>query len=106
MRVTEINRDELENIISTSEKKVVVELYTPWCGLCKIFAEIFEETAAAAPDCEFYKINAEAVEDVAEKHNISKVPAMLVFENGKLKMSFVWLVAPSSKEELMEIIYG
>ena len=94
--VKEVQKDEFKNIILGD--KVVVDCYASWCGPCKMLAPIVEELSDELKDIQFYKLDVDALEDIAYEYRIMSIPTLLVFEKGNLTKT---LVGFKTKEELL-----
>ena len=67
------------------ENKAIVYLSASWCGPCKVFSPIVEETMKNFPDINYNKLMLEEdTEEFAVKYNIRNVPTILFFNNGEL----------------------
>ena len=62
---------------------VVVDFWAPWCGPCKMFAPIFEETSKEQPGIAFVKVNTEAEPELAQRMGIRAIPTLMYFQDGK-----------------------
>ena len=66
---------------SATNKKVLVDVYTDWCGWCKkLDRDVYSDTrvAAALKDVIPVKVNAEkGGEDVARRYNVEGFPTIL-----------------------------
>lgn len=83
MGVTEIKKyPELTKALAT-KNLVVLDCFTSWCGPCKKIAPMLEELAKEYPGTDFYKVNIETVEQVAEKFEIKSIPTIIYFYDGK-----------------------
>ena len=102
MKVIEIKQEELEEKIKNANGKVLVDCYADWCGPCKMLAPIIEELANDTQNCEFYKINIDTAQDVAEKYEIMSIPTLLLFENNSLKEKSVGFKSRSELEEFIK----
>lgn len=60
------------------ERPAVIDFYTTWCGPCKMMAPIVEETAKAyAGKVDFYKVDIEKEQELAQTFGIQSIPTFL-----------------------------
>lgn len=89
--VKDINDGELiENILKF--EKVLVDVWAPWCGPCKMLSPIVEEVAKELPDVAVVKINADDNKEITAQYGIRSIPTLLFFKNGVLVDKHVGLV--------------
>ncbi|MBP9092276.1 thioredoxin [bacterium] len=68
-----------------SKLPVFVDFYADWCGPCKMLSPIVEDLAKEYDGkVVFYRINIDKNEALANKFEISSIPAIKVFKNGKI----------------------
>lgn len=60
----------------------IVKFGAPWCGPCRVQDPILDELSQEGYDVE--KINVDENEEMVEKYDISTVPTLLFFDDGKL----------------------
>lgn len=75
--------DEFKKILSEN-KKVVVDFYAYWCGPCKMMSPMFEAAATEIKDVVFVKLNVDELQSIAQEFEISSIPTMILFKDGKL----------------------
>jgi len=64
---------------------LILDCWAQWCGPCRMLGPIIEELARDfSGKIVFGKLNVEENMQTSNKHNISAIPTMLVFKNGKL----------------------
>ena len=67
-----------------SDVPVLVDVWAPWCGPCRMMAPAFEAAAAALePDMRLIKLNSEAEPEVAARLGIRGIPTMLLYADGR-----------------------
>tara|TARA_Y100000310_G_scaffold306353_1_gene347415 strand:- start:1750 stop:2076 length:327 start_codon:yes stop_codon:yes gene_type:complete len=80
---TEITEEEFNNIIDNSHKVVVVDFFAEWCMPCLMLAPIIDELALKMKDVKFTKVNVDNNQKLAQKYNISPIPCLIIFKDGK-----------------------
>jgi thioredoxin 1 len=75
-----IGSNEFEDEIK--EGIVIVDFFAEWCSPCKMLAPIFEELGnEMVGQVKFIKVNVDESSDIANKYNITNIPAMLILKN-------------------------
>jgi thioredoxin len=64
---------------------LVVDLWAPWCGPCRMVAPVIEELSAEfAGKITFGKLNTDENQRLAMTYGISAIPTIMLFARGKL----------------------
>ena len=75
--------EEFEDILSSREI-CVCDFSASWCGPCRMMAPILEDVADKYKrKYFFYQIDIDSAEELATKYNISAVPTIVIFKDGK-----------------------
>lgn len=73
--------DDFEKLISSG--LVVVDIFAPWCGPCKMLNPNIER-AVKELNVDLVKVNSDDNLEITTKFNIMSVPTLLLFKSGKL----------------------
>lgn len=69
----------------TDSKLVVVDFFATWCGPCKMIAPLLEKFAQQYADqAVFYKIDVDELGAVAQEQEVSAMPTIILYKDGKV----------------------
>ncbi|CAN6447508.1 unnamed protein product [Victoria cruziana] len=85
-QVTEVNKDTFWPIVNSAEVKVVVlDMYTQWCGPCKVMAPKFQDLSEKYLDVLFLKLDCnQENKPLAKELGIRVVPTFKILKDGKV----------------------
>lgn len=84
MAIIKINKENFEQEILHSEKKVLLDFYADWCGPCRMLGPIVDEIADEHPEYKVCKINVDEENELAAAYDVMSIPALFVIEDGKV----------------------
>ena len=83
--IKNLNLDNFDNEISSSNIPVLVDFWAEWCGPCKMLGPILEEISKDLKDkLQVVKVNLDENQDLAMKYSIRSIPTLLLFKDGQL----------------------
>ena len=100
MSVHSIQTNQFQQEVLASDRPVLVDFWAPWCGPCLMMAPAVEEIAREHPEIKVRKVNVDEEPSLAQQFQITAIPALILFQNGKAVKSTVGM-QPREKIEGM-----
>jgi thioredoxin 2 len=70
--------------VERSELPVLLDMWAPWCGPCRMIAPVLEELATEmAGRVKIAKLNVDENQVTASRFNVRSIPTLLVLKSGK-----------------------
>ncbi|MGL5713713.1 MAG: thioredoxin [Paraclostridium sp.] len=79
-----INKNEFINKVENKSGVVAVDFFATWCGPCKMLSPVYNSLAKEMQDkAEFLKVDIDESIELAQKFEITTVPTVVIFKDGK-----------------------
>lgn len=96
-----ITKENFEQEVLKSDKKVLVDFWASWCGPCRMLSPIIDEIAKETDKVKVGKVNVDEESDLATQFAVMSIPTLILFENGK---PIKQIVGVQSKTAILNMI--
>ena len=103
MSVLHITKDNFEELVLKSDKKVLLDFWATWCGPCKMIAPIVEEIAEENEQIVVGKIDVDEETPLAIQFGVTSIPTLVLMENGQ---KIGQLIGYRPKADIQKFIEG
>jgi len=92
--VARITEAQFPEQVEQATLPVVVDFYATWCGPCKILSPRLEKLAGEfSGRIKFVKVNVDEAQRLADRFQVSAIPTLVLFKNGKVENRVTGLLA-------------
>src|SRR5271157_3987331 len=101
--VTEISDKTFEEEVLKSNLPVMLDLWAPWCGPCRMVAPVVEKLSGDYNGkVKFCKLNIDQSPDTPSKYHVMSIPTLLFFKEGKIVDTVIGAVPERSLKPKLE----
>ncbi|MCX8163711.1 MAG: thioredoxin [Candidatus Micrarchaeota archaeon] len=80
---TKLTKQNFEQFIK-AKKIILVDFFATWCGPCLMLSPIIDQIEKEVPDILVGKVDVDQESELADKFEISGVPTLILFSEGKI----------------------
>ena len=82
MSVNPITKANFEQEVLKSDKPVLLDFWSTWCGPCRMLSPVIEEIAAENPNLKVGSVNVDEQPELAAQFGVMSIPTLIVFKGG------------------------
>lgn len=98
-----VTTDNFDTEVLQSALPVLVDFWAPWCGPCRVISPLVEEMALEYEGkLTVGKLNVDDHPAIAQKYQITGIPALLFFKDGGIAKTVVGAVPKAVLQENVE----
>ena len=102
MSVINLNSDNFEEVVMSSNKPVLIDFWATWCGPCKMQSPVIEELGNELEgSAVIAKLNVDENPELAAKFSVMSIPTLIVINDGKV---FERKTGVTPKDTLLSIL--
>ena len=101
MSVITITKDNFRQEVVESDKPVLLDFWADWCTPCQMMGPVVDEIAGERPDIKVGKVNVTEQQELAAAFQIMSIPALMVFQDGKVVRQSV---GARPKEQILSLL--
>lgn len=80
---------DFEEKVIKSKDPVIVDFYADWCGPCRLLAPKLETRIGQEKRVHLAKINVDNLDELAAQHQVSTIPHVVGYKDGKQVDQFI-----------------
>ena len=102
MSVIHVSKENFDELVLKSEKKVLLDFWATWCGPCQMIAPVLEEIAAEREDITIAKIDVDKEMELAIQFGITSIPTLIVMDQGQAVNKLLGFRPKADIEKLLD----
>ncbi|WP_430867366.1 thioredoxin [Demequina aurantiaca] len=103
MATIELTTETFDQTVS-QDGIVLVDFWAEWCGPCKRFAPIFEQSSESKSEIVHAKVDTEAQQELGAKFGVTAIPTLMAFRDGVMVFNQAGALPGPALQELVTAV--
>ena len=105
--IADADDDTFAEIAEAASIPVVVDMWAPWCGPCRMISPALEQVAAElAGQVKLVKVNVDDSPKLQQRFNVMAIPTLMVLRHGQVAAQRAGAVPAASLRTWVEEVIG
>jgi len=100
MATVQLTKENLNEVIENNDI-ILIDFWAPWCGPCKAFGPVYEQTSEKYPDVVFAKCNTEEEQEMGGMFGIMAIPTLVAFREKIIVFKQAGMLPAEALDELI-----
>ena len=102
MAIIELTKDNFDEEVVESDKKVLIDFWASWCAPCRMLSPTVDAIAEERDDVKVCKVNVDKQGELASAFNVSSIPMLVVIKDKKVVDTSVGLISKNEITKMLE----
>jgi len=103
--VIDVSDQAFDNEVVKSALPVLVDLWAPWCGPCRVVAPVIESLAGKYDGkVKFCRVNVDDSPQTAAKYGVMSIPTLMFFKGGEVVDTLIGAVSEQALEPKLDAL--
>ncbi len=101
--VKKIGESEFQTEVLQADQPVLVDFYADWCGPCRMLGPVVDQIAQQYEGrIKVIKVDVDKSQNIAAQFQISSIPLLMLFQDGKVVNQSVGLVQAGKLQAMID----